>query len=105
MNKMTPNLVVKEVEKKIKSLRTQYMSENAKAKKNKSEDGADAVYVPKWIFYTRLSFLDEFVTAKNSRSNLQVGVIITSQLFSCVYDKCTQIFKSYCIAVELSELK
>ena len=80
MNKMTPNLVVKEVEKKIKSLRTQYMSENAKAKKNKSEDGADAVYASKWILYTRLSFLDESVTAKSSRSNLQVRVIINSQL-------------------------
>ena len=59
-----------EVNKKLKSVRTIYTRERMKVK-DKSGDGVDDVYVPKWIFFERLRFLDDFVTAKQSISNLQ----------------------------------
>ena len=43
-----------------------------KLKKRKSEDGADDVYRSKWIHLSQLHFLDALVTAKTSRSNLEV---------------------------------
>ena len=54
--------VVDEVQKKIKSLQTQY---------TKSGDGADDVYMytSKWIHFPQLQFLEDFVTAKKTVSN------------------------------------
>ena len=66
------SLTVVEVDKKIRNFRTQYSREKAKTKVTKSGDGADDVYEPKWVYILYLKFLDEFVTAKSSRSNLQV---------------------------------
>ena len=62
----------KEIEKKLRNIRTQYTREKQKTKKTKSGDGADDIYESKWPHFKHLKFLDEFVTAKNSRSNLQV---------------------------------
>ena len=54
-----------------------------KKKKQKSGKGADDVTEPKWVYFKRLQFLDDFITAKNSRSNLQV--LHTFMLCTC-YD-------------------
>ena len=65
---------MKEVDKKIWNIRTQYTREKGKMRKSKSGDGADDIYISKWQHYKQLSFLDAFVTAKSSRSNLQVNL-------------------------------
>ena len=41
--------------------------------KEKSGDGVEDVYVPKWVFFPKLEFLGDFVTARPSTSNLQVS--------------------------------
>ena len=61
-----------EVEKKIKNMRTQYTREREKKRKSKTGQGADDVYEPKWIYFKSLQFLDDFVTARQGQSNLQV---------------------------------
>ena len=61
----------KEIEKKLRNICTQYTREKQKTKKTKSGDGADDIYESKWPHFKCLQFLDEFVTAKNSRSNLR----------------------------------
>ena len=61
--------IVEEIQKKIKSLRTQYTRERQKVKKRKSGDGADAIYTSKWIHFQQLQFLDDFVAAKKTVSN------------------------------------
>ena len=66
-------ILVKEVEKKWKSLRTQYTREKAKVKKRKSGDGADDVYKSKWLHLSQMRFIDAFVTPKTSHSNLKVS--------------------------------
>ena len=66
------SLTVVEVDKNIRNFRTQYSRGKAKTKITESGDGADDVYEPKWIHFNNLKFLDEFVTPKSSRSNLQV---------------------------------
>ena len=60
---------------------------NKKQKKTKSGDGADDVYASKWVYFGRLKFLDDYITAKRSRSNLQV------MFYTYTY------FKSYCLAM------
>lgn len=71
----TYTVTVKEVDKKIRNLRTQYTREKAKSKKRKSGDGAEDTYISKWMYYRQFSFLDDFVTARSSRCNLQVITI------------------------------
>ena len=61
--------LVDEVQKKIKSFRTQYTRERQKVKNRKSGDGADDIYTSKWIHFPQLQFLDDFVTAKKTVSN------------------------------------
>ena len=63
---------MKEVEKKWKSLRTQFTREKSKGKKRKSGDGADDVYKSKWQHLSQMNFIEAFVTPKSSRSNLKV---------------------------------
>ena len=41
--------------------------------KEKSGDGLEDVYVPKWVLFPKLEFLSDFVTARPSTSNLQVS--------------------------------
>ena len=65
-------VAVKDVEKKIRNLRTQYTREKTKMGQVKSGEGADEVYVAKWVHYKHLNFLADFVTAKSSRSNIEV---------------------------------
>lgn len=64
---------MKEVEKKWRALRTQYTRERQK-KKKKSGDGADDVYISKWMYFERLNFLDDYVSARNSRSSFEVSL-------------------------------
>ena len=59
-------LTESEVKSKIKSVRSQYTRERQKAKKRKSGQGTDELYVSKWIHYERLKFLDEYVIPKSS---------------------------------------
>ena len=61
-----------EVQKKIRSVRTQYGRERQKVSKQKSGDGLDDVYVSKWLHFEKLKFLDDFITAKQSVSNFKV---------------------------------
>ena len=63
-----------EIDKKIKNLRTQYIREKGKRRKRKSGDGVKDVYEPKWAYFKSLQFLDDFVVAKQSQSNLQVTI-------------------------------
>jgi hypothetical protein len=62
-----------DITKKWKNIRTIYSRERAKIK-DKSGDGVDDVYVPKWVFFKKLEFLRDFVSARTSISNLQVGM-------------------------------
>ena len=64
---------MKEVEKKWKSLRTQYTREKAKVKKRKSGDSVDDVYRSKWLHLSQMNFIDAYVTPKTSLSNLKVS--------------------------------
>ena len=61
-----------EVQKKIKSIRTQYGRERQKASKRKSGDGLDDIYISKWLHFEKLKFLDDFIMAKQSVSNYKV---------------------------------
>ena len=49
----------KEIEKKLRNIRTQYTREKQKTKKTKSGDGADNIYESKWPHFKRLQFLDD----------------------------------------------
>ena len=60
----------KEVEKKLKSIRSQYNREKQKTKKRKTGQGLDEVYVSKWAHFGRLKFLDEYLSPRSSQSNL-----------------------------------
>ena len=42
--------------------------------KEKSGDGVEDGYVPKWVFFPKLEFLGDVVTARPSTSNLQVNI-------------------------------
>ena len=42
--------------------------------KEKSGDGVEDVYVPKRVFFPKLEFFGDFVTARPSTSNLQVSI-------------------------------
>ena len=80
-------IIVKEIEKKWRNLRTQYAREKGKMKKRKTGDGLDDVYVTKWKHYKQLEFLEDFVTPRASQSNLQVflsnNVILPLYTSSC----------------------
>jgi hypothetical protein len=65
--------IADDITKKWKNIRTIYSRERAKIK-DKSGDGVDDVYVPKWVFFKKLEFLRDFVSARTSISNLQVGM-------------------------------
>jgi hypothetical protein len=62
--------IADDITKKWKNIRTIYSRERAKIK-DKSGDGVDDVYVPKWVFFKKLEFLRDFVSARTSISNLQ----------------------------------
>ena len=57
---------------KIKSIRAQYTREKQKSSKVKTGTGTDEVYVSKWPHLEQLKFLDDFIIAKKSISNLSV---------------------------------
>ena len=65
-----------EVQRKIKSIRTQYGRERQKVVKRKSGDGLNDVYISKWPHFDKLQFLADFVTAKRSVSNFKVLLYI-----------------------------
>ena len=69
-----------DVTKKIKNIRTQYQREKRKSQQRKSGQGTDDVYVPTWPHFPRLKFLNEFLTAKQTTSNLKVKA-----KFACEY--------------------
>ena len=53
-------------------MRTQYIREKGKIRRRKSGQGVEDVYEPKWIYFKSIEFLDDFVVAKPSQSNLKV---------------------------------
>ncbi|KAK5646019.1 hypothetical protein RI129_004483 [Pyrocoelia pectoralis] len=58
---------IAEVEKKLHNLRSQYMREKTKIEKSKkSGAGAKDVYVPKWLFFSLLSFLSPTMERTNN---------------------------------------
>ena len=59
-----------EVKAKIKSVRAQYTREKQKSTKMKTGTGVDEAYVSKWPHLEQLKFLDDFIVAKKSISNL-----------------------------------
>ena len=68
-----PYLLIEcEVKAKIKSIRAQYTREKQKSSKVKTGTGTDEVYVSKWPHLEQLKFLDDFIIAKKSISNLSV---------------------------------
>ena len=70
------------MKKKITSIRTIYTRERGNVK-SRSGDGAEDVYVPKWVHFKRFCFLDDlnhFITAKQSISNLQKEKIMMFSL-------------------------
>ena len=85
-----------EVKKKIASIRTNYTRERGKVK-SKSGDGAEDVYVPKWVHFKRFSFLDDFITAKQSISNLQKVKI----MFHFIIIQCTTVIFHYAIIINM----
>ena len=77
--------LVKEVEKKLRSIQVQYVREKQKSRKRKTGDGLEDVYISKWIHFKQLEFLNDHITPKNNTSNLQVCVCnISSCVCMCV---------------------
>ena len=74
--KMCCNFLVTapDVKTKLKSIRTVYTRERKKTRKRKTGQGLDEVYVSKYPHFDRLRFLDDFVGAKSSISNLKVSL-------------------------------
>ena len=68
-----------EINKKLRSVRTQFSREFAKVKKRKTGTGIDEVYISKWTHFEKLMFLKDFVIPKSSTSNLEVSIKV--QLF------------------------
>ena len=66
-------MIIEEVMKKLKTIRTQYTREKQKVKKRKTGEGADEVYKCKWSFYEKLHFLDDFATPRKGVSNMEVS--------------------------------
>lgn len=93
---------VKEIEKKWRSLRAQFNREKQNKRKRKSGDGADDLYQIKWAHFEHLKFIDDYVTPKNSQSNLQVNnykneYYLTYRMHgnNIVYS----LIRSYCLAM------
>lgn len=61
-----------DVKAKLKSVRTIYTRERKKTKTRKTGQGLDEVYVSKFPHFDKLHFLDDYVVAKSSISNLKV---------------------------------
>ena len=76
--------VLEEVKKKVANLRTTYSRERTKTRKRKSGDGVADVYEPKWVHFKSLQFLDDFVVAKRTISNLTVSAHRTSSCINMV---------------------
>ena len=55
-------------------MRTQYIRESRKDKEEKSGQRMKDVYKPKWDYFKSQKFLDDFVVAKPSQSNLKVTI-------------------------------
>ena len=72
-----------EISKKWKSLRTIYTRERGKIKE-KSGDGVEDVYVPKWIFFDKLHFLDDFITPRQTISNIQLVSACRCCMIMCI---------------------
>lgn len=62
-----------ELNKKIRSIRTQFSREYAKVKKRKTGKGAKDIYICKWVHFEKLLFLKDYVVPKTSSSNLPVS--------------------------------
>ena len=58
--------LVKEVEKKLRAIRVQYVCEKQKSRKRKTGDGLEDVYISKWIHFKQLEFLNDHITPKNN---------------------------------------
>ena len=63
-----------EINKKLRSVRTQFSREFAKVKKRKTGTGTVEVYISKWTHFEKLMFLKDFVIPKSSTSNLEVSI-------------------------------
>lgn len=67
-------IVVEEVMKKVKCIRSQYSREKHKdrVRRNRSV-GVDDVYNSRWLHFDSLSFLDDYLIAKRNVPNSMVG--------------------------------
>ncbi|KAK9870486.1 hypothetical protein WA026_023832 [Henosepilachna vigintioctopunctata] len=64
-----------EIEKKLHNIRSQYLREKTKIEKSKkSGAGASDVYVPKWCYYSLLSFLGESTENLPHTSSLNLNL-------------------------------
>ena len=74
------NITEDDVTKKIKNIRSQYGRERQKVvrTKKKTGTGLDEIYIPKWSHFDRLRFLDDFLLAKTTVTNIEVRVSILS---------------------------
>ena len=61
------------IKAKLKSIRTIYTRERQKTTKRKTGSGLNEVFVSKFRHYDRLQFLNDFVGAKRSISNIKVS--------------------------------
>ena len=61
------------MKKKIANLCTTYSQERTKTRKRKTGDGVADVYESKWVHFKSLRFLDDFVVAKRTISNVTVS--------------------------------
>ena len=61
---------------KVKNIRTVYTRERKKTRKKKTGQGLNEVYISKYPHFDQLQFfLDDFVTAKSSISNIKVSCL------------------------------
>lgn len=67
-----------EIEKKLHNIRSQYLREKTKIEKSKkSGAGASDVYVPKWCYYSLLSFLSNSIEKLPHTSSLNLNLVST----------------------------
>ena len=57
---------VPDVQRKVKNLRSQYTRERRMSRSKTGQGTADDVYVSKWQYLDAMSFIEEFVTARQT---------------------------------------
>ena len=83
------NITAEEVQKKVKGIRVQYTRERQKSRKCRSGEGAKDIYTSKWIHYSKLGFLDDFITPKQSVSNYNANMYRYQQNIKYLHNSMT----------------